>query len=515
MSDTKESEVKSGQRQERAAALFNQKQQENFQEIDLLFARLMIFQWVVGLIFAYFVFPNQWPAEAAQSQYPLLMAVLLGGVLTGFPVFLAFTQPGAVVTRHTIAVCQMLMGALLIHLTGGRIETHFHVFGSLAFIAFYRDWPLLVSATAVVAVDHLIRNIFFPHSIFGMLTPSHWRWLEHAAWVIFEDFILINSCIRGVREMQETVEKQAHLEAIIGMVRGEVRSRVIELNNRSEELAASGHQMSANSEQTEQLASAVSTASEETNRNVQSVATAAEEMTATLKEISENVLKATEITSQAVQVADGTNQTIRKLGESSAEIGKVVKVITAIAQQTNLLALNAAIEAARAGEAGKGFAVVANEVKDLAKKTAKATEEIGQKIAIIQTDTKEAVGAIGEISGIIGQINEIATTIAGALEEQTATTHEISRSVTEAARGTGEVSRNIAEVVTAAKSTAEAAVSLLDSARCFAKMGAQLMTVTEKISSEMGSIQGPPDEPGRSLFVEKGTLRPLIERRNV
>ncbi|TAK00646.1 MAG: hypothetical protein EPO39_15405, partial [Candidatus Manganitrophaceae bacterium] len=165
-----------------------------------------------------------------------------------------------------------------------------------------------------------------------------------------------------------------------------------------------------------------------------------------------------------------------------------------------------AIEAARAGEAGKGFAVVANEVKDLAKKTAKATEEIGQKIGIIQTDTMEAVGAIGEISGIIGQINEIATTIAGALEEQTATTHEISRSVTEAARGTGEVSRNIAEVVVAAKSTAEAAVSLLDASQGFAQMGAQLMGVTEKISLEVGRVQEPPEDRRSSPFSDKEAL---------
>ncbi|MBI3805821.1 MAG: methyl-accepting chemotaxis protein [Nitrospirae bacterium] len=505
MAAMKKGDQASAGMKERIETLLNEKKQANMREIDSLFGRLMIFQWFVGIVFALLVFPNQWP-EAAQTQYPLLLAIVLGGVFTGIPLFLALTQPGEVVTRHAIAVGQMLMGALLIHLSGGRIETHFHVFGSLAFIAFYRDWPLLISATAVVALDHLIRGIFFPHSVFGMAAGSEWRWLEHAAWVVFEDFILIIACSRGIEEMRDGAEKQAYLEGVIGAVRGEVHSRIADLNHQSEELSAAGLKMSGNSEETERLASTVSSASEQTSRNVQTVATAAEEMSATLKEIAKNVIKATQITSQAVQVASTTNQTIGKLGESSAEIGKVVKVITAIAQQTNLLALNAAIEAARAGEAGKGFAVVANEVKDLAKKTAKATEEIGQKIAMIQTDTKEAVSAIGEISEVISQINEIATTIAGALEEQTATTNEISRSVSEAARGTGEVSRSITGVVSAAKSTAEGTADILAASKNLSKMSSDLMSAISKFrmkaeggSPGSGGEPHPPAPPMRRL----------------
>jgi len=477
--------------QQRALPRLREQLEKNYREVDHLFGRLMIFQWFVGILFALFVFPNQWPKETLDAQHPFLLALLLGGVLTGLPVFLAFSQPGTVLTRHVIAVSQMLMGALLIHLSGGRIETHFHVFGSLAFLAFYRDWSVLLSATAVVATDHLIRGVFFPQSVFGIPDAGHWRWLEHAAWVVFEDVILVMACFRGQQEMRMVAEKQAELEEIMENVRGEVLGRMVELNNQSEELAASSQQMGSNSEQTERLASTVSSASEQTSRNVQAVATAAEEMTATLKEISGNVVKATQITSQAVQVASSTNDTISKLGESSAEIGKVIKVITSIAEQTNLLALNATIEAARAGEAGKGFAVVANEVKDLAKKTAKATEEIGQKIGVIQTDAKAAVSAIGEISGIIVQINEIATTIAGAVEEQTATTNEISRSVAEAARGTGEVSQSISGVVTAAKGTAEGAGSVLAASQRLAKMSGDLMASVSKFQLRVeGSKRG-------------------------
>ena len=169
-----------------------------------------------------------------------------------------------------------------------------------------------------------------------------------------------------------------------------------------------------------------------------------------------------------------------KLGESSAEIGQVIKVITSIAQQTNLLALNATIEAARAGEAGKGFAVVANEVKELAKETAKATEDISQKIEAIQTDTGGAVEAIGRISDIINQVNDIQGTIASAVEEQTATTNEIGRNVAEAATGTTDISNNVAEVAQIAKGASEGAHDTLTASQQLARMAAELQQLVSR-----------------------------------
>ncbi len=176
----------------------------------------------------------------------------------------------------------------------------------------------------------------------------------------------------------------------------------------------------------------------------------------------------------AVKTANSTNETINKLGQSSAEIGQVIKVITSIAQQTNLLALNATIEAARAGEAGKGFAVVANEVKELAKETAKATEDISRKIEAIQGDTSGAVSAIGQISTVIGQISDIQNTIASAMEEQSATTNEIGRNLAEAAKGSTDISKNIGGVAEAARSTAAGAGDTLKSAQSLEKMAADL-----------------------------------------
>jgi methyl-accepting chemotaxis protein len=252
------------------------------------------------------------------------------------------------------------------------------------------------------------------------------------------------------------------------------------LASSAEELTAVSQQMSSNSEETAAQSNVVAAASEQVSKNVATVATSAEEMSASVKEIAKNANEAAKVATAAVKVAEETNQTVAKLGVSSIDIGKVIKVITSIAQQTNLLALNATIEAARAGEAGKGFAVVANEVKELAKQTARATEEISQKIEAIQADAKGAVSSIHQIGQIIGQINDISSTIASAVEEQSATTNEIARNASEAARGSTEISRNIANVSTAARNTTEGANNTLTAATELAKLAADLKHIVEQ-----------------------------------
>jgi methyl-accepting chemotaxis protein len=246
------------------------------------------------------------------------------------------------------------------------------------------------------------------------------------------------------------------------------------LGTSSEELGAIAQQMAGNAEETSAQVHVVSAASEQVSKNLSVVATSAEEMLASIREIAKSANEAAKMARNAVGVADTTNQTVQKLGDSSAEIGNVIKVITSIAEQTNLLALNATIEAARAGDAGKGFAVVANEVKELAKETAKATEDISRKIEAIQHDTTGAVAAIGQIGAIITQIDDISNTIASAVEEQSATTNEIGRNITEAARGSAEIARNIAGVAAAAQSTTDGASNTQQAARALSEMSNQL-----------------------------------------
>ena len=186
-----------------------------YEETDRMFGWLMLGQWAFAIALAFVVSPYAWEGKVKSLGSHLPAAVILGAVLNSLPVYLAFRRRGWVGTRHLIAVSQMMWSALLIHLTGGRIETHFHVFGSLAFIAFYRDWKVIVTAAATIAIEHFVRGIYWPESVYGIVNPAWWRFLEHGAWVVFCSVFLIQSCRKGTDEIREMSEQWAQLEAAL------------------------------------------------------------------------------------------------------------------------------------------------------------------------------------------------------------------------------------------------------------------------------------------------------------
>src|SRR6185295_16976183 len=204
-------------------------QQDICKRTDHMFAVLMTVQWLFGIVAAYVISPRAWIGSTSQTHIHVWAAVFLGGAISSLPIFLAVTRPGRASTRYVIAVGQMLFGALLIHLTGGRIETHFHVFGSLAFLSFYRDWRVLVPATIVVAADHFFRGLFWPESVYGVLAASEWRWLEHAGWVLFEDTFLFIAVRHSIGEMLRIAERTAEIESLNEGLEAHVANRTAEL----------------------------------------------------------------------------------------------------------------------------------------------------------------------------------------------------------------------------------------------------------------------------------------------
>lgn len=213
----------------RTRVLFSNQQESVYKRTDKLFAGLMLFQWFASIVIAFWISPKAWEGTVSNIHLHVLAAIFIGGALTLFPISLVLTQPGKLLTRHVIAASQMLMSALLIHLTGGRIETHFHIFGSLAFLAFYRDWQVLVTASLIVAIDHAVRGIYWPQSVYGVLSIEPWRWVEHTGWVLFEDIFLMLSIKKGREADWNAAFRQSELEELNTVIEHKVAERTTEL----------------------------------------------------------------------------------------------------------------------------------------------------------------------------------------------------------------------------------------------------------------------------------------------
>jgi methyl-accepting chemotaxis protein len=312
-------------------------------------------------------------------------------------------------------------------------------------------------------------------------------WLQSCYAPVTDEKGVVRKVVEIATDVTEQLlaqERERTLAAQMRSVLDDVGRNAQALASASQELSSISQQLSSGAQESASQATQVSASAEQVSRNVSNVATGTEEVNSSIREIARSANDAAKVASSAVTTSQKATATISKLGVSSQEIGKVIKVITSIAQQTNLLALNATIEAARAGETGKGFAVVANEVKELAKETARATEEISQKIGTIQTDTDGSIVAIGDIASTIDRINDIQTTIAAAVEEQTATAGGIVRNISDAAKGSDQISRNITLVARAATSNTEGAASVQKAAADLARLATGLQQLV--VSFEKG-----------------------------
>ncbi len=224
---------------ERASILFRESERRVYKRTDAMFGVLFIVQFIGSVLAAFMLTPRTWAGEQSSLHVHVLAGIGIGLLLCVMPLTLIVLRRGDAITRYTIAAAQMMFSALLIHLSGGRIETHFHVFGSLAFLAVYRDWKVLVPATLVVLVDHLFRGIFWPQSVFGVLAASPWRAFEHAGWVVFENVFLVVSCVQSKREMATIAQSRAALEAAHASTEQLVEDRTAELSERTLALSRS------------------------------------------------------------------------------------------------------------------------------------------------------------------------------------------------------------------------------------------------------------------------------------
>jgi methyl-accepting chemotaxis protein len=449
----------------RAAELFDNHLLNNWKRTDRIFAGLMTIQWVVGIIFALSISPRTWLGESSQTHLHVWAAILLGGIISGFPIALALTKPGWLYTRHTVAIGQMLMSALLIHLTGGRIETHFHVFGSLAILAFYRDWKVLISATVIVALDHLLRGFFWPQSVYGVLSGAEWRWIEHASWVIFEDIFLVLSCFQNIGEMRDIAQRQAEIETanqklgtsneellsmtqLLNILISKVREgsenmqkmNLLDLGQKLEsdsnnvaiavgDIAAIMEELSSNTIAIADNVESQAASINETTTGIHQMAIQIERIKGNTKNLAhisnsarniveeshKSVIHASEGMRQIHTSINKTADTIQALGVHAATIERIVEVINTISDQTNLLALNAAIEAARAGEHGLGFSVVAEEVRKLSDRTVRSADEINQLISGMQNGVDQAVKQMGHSLNLVNEGLTKSTSLVGAL----------------------------------------------------------------------------------------------------
>jgi methyl-accepting chemotaxis protein len=406
--------------------LFQERCQSVYQRTDRFMGVLLWLEWLAAILVALIFSPLAWAWDESHVHLHVQAALLLGGVIVSLPTLLILKLPGRQLTRVTVACAQMLFSALFIHLSGGRIESHFHVFASLAILSLYRDWRLFIPATLVVAADHGLRGMFYPASVFGVPTANPLRFLEHAAWVVFEDAFLVWACVQAERDMWQMSLQQAHLEILKDNMEANVRHRTAELENSQSsmkrfvemltnlmsqiqvagiQVAGAATAITATARQQQASVGHQAAAATEIRSASHQISTTARELSQTMNDVSQDAEGAAEMAvtgnraldemqnrfSQMVRASSAVVSKLAILSEKATSVNSVVTVITRVADQTNLLSLNAAIEAEKAGEYGRGFGVVATEIRRLADQTAVATLDIENMVKGMQSAVSAGV----------------------------------------------------------------------------------------------------------------------------
>jgi len=427
---------------------------------NLFYGKLLIFEWLAVAAVAYFVSPQTWAGDQPVIHPHLRLGIILGFLVAAIPGVVAIRSAEKVWASHLVAVSQMLQMGLLVHITHGRIESHFGYFTALALLGGYRDWRVLVSSSAIAALDHVIRGVWLPASIFGSTVVDFPRIVEHAWWVVWEDIFLIIACVKADKELR-FVSGQSRILKVAVDTSGEGAAFLVKaadgLNRLGQELDQSTQMVSKDTRESLSRAQTIATRMSAISASIDAMRASANQISGTLEE-------AANLATQSAECTLAANADVAQLLESSKKIDRVIETVRGLAWQTNLLSVNASIEAARAGDAGRGFAVVAEEVRALAKASQQSTADILQDASVVQEQTHVVAGKLAELGAFMEQLSRRNILIAEATHSQLAAANVVDENSIAASSDVGNIVSCIENLTHSAEITAGASQRTNESA---------------------------------------------------